>query len=151
MTYLLIITLPSSPIPCQIPHTIFDIILLGVDAVYVMTSTHVRQFTLEYVAKYYKTISWKMVLFFHAGFKETLCASTGDNRHNCAPTQMIVNRQQAFLNAKEQTTYLSYLNETVVPCTQTICQLEVTAVVNNTSNERTLVHSTRSSLVVQVY
>jgi len=33
MTYLLIITLASSPIPNQIPHTIFDIISLGVDAV----------------------------------------------------------------------------------------------------------------------
>jgi len=33
MTYLLIITLAHSPIPSQIPHTLFDIITLGVDAV----------------------------------------------------------------------------------------------------------------------
>jgi len=34
MTYLLIIiALASSPIPSQVPHTLFDIISLGVDAV----------------------------------------------------------------------------------------------------------------------
>jgi len=33
MTYLPIITLAPSPIPSQIPHTLFDIISLGVDAV----------------------------------------------------------------------------------------------------------------------
>jgi len=33
MTYLLIITLAPSPIPSQIPHTLFDIISLGTDAV----------------------------------------------------------------------------------------------------------------------
>jgi len=33
MTYLLIITLAPSPTPSQIPHTIFDIISLSVDAV----------------------------------------------------------------------------------------------------------------------
>jgi len=33
MTYLLIITLAPSPIPSQIPHTLFDIISLGADAV----------------------------------------------------------------------------------------------------------------------
>jgi len=33
MTYLLIITLATLPIPSQIPHTVFDIISLGVDAV----------------------------------------------------------------------------------------------------------------------
>jgi len=33
MTYLLIITLAPSPIPIQIPHILFDIISLGVDAV----------------------------------------------------------------------------------------------------------------------
>jgi len=33
MTYLLIIMLVPSPIPSQIPHTLFDIIPLGVDAV----------------------------------------------------------------------------------------------------------------------
>jgi len=33
MTYLLINALAPSPIPCQIPHTLFDIIILGVDAV----------------------------------------------------------------------------------------------------------------------
>jgi len=33
MTYLLIITLAPSPIPSQIPHTLFDIISLDVDAV----------------------------------------------------------------------------------------------------------------------
>jgi len=33
MTYLLIITLAPSPIPSQIPHTLFDIISLSVDAV----------------------------------------------------------------------------------------------------------------------
>jgi len=33
MTYLLIITLAPSPIPSQIPQTLFEIISLGVDAV----------------------------------------------------------------------------------------------------------------------
>jgi len=33
MTYLLIITLAPSPIPSQIPRTLFDIISLGTDAV----------------------------------------------------------------------------------------------------------------------
>jgi len=33
MTYLLSITLAPSPIPSQIPHTLFDIISLGADAV----------------------------------------------------------------------------------------------------------------------
>jgi len=33
MTYLHIITLPPSPIPSQIPHTLIDKILLDVDAV----------------------------------------------------------------------------------------------------------------------
>jgi len=33
MTYMLIITLANAPIPSQIPHTLFDIISLGVDAV----------------------------------------------------------------------------------------------------------------------
>jgi len=33
MTYLLIITLAPSPIPSKIPHTLFDIISLGVDSV----------------------------------------------------------------------------------------------------------------------
>jgi len=33
MTYLLIITYAPSPIPSQIPHTLFDIISFGEDAV----------------------------------------------------------------------------------------------------------------------
>jgi len=33
MIYLLIITLAPTPIPCQIPHTLFDIISLGVEAI----------------------------------------------------------------------------------------------------------------------
>jgi len=57
MTYLLIITLAPSPIPSQIPHDLFDIISLGVDAFYVMTRIHVRQFTLVHVAKCHSTIS----------------------------------------------------------------------------------------------
>jgi len=57
MTYLLIITLAPSPIPRQIPHTLFNIISLGVDAVYVITRTHVRQLTLVHIAKCHSTIS----------------------------------------------------------------------------------------------
>jgi len=53
MTYLLIITLPPSPIPSQIPHTLFDIISLSVDAVLCHD-----QFTFVHVAKCCSTISW---------------------------------------------------------------------------------------------
>jgi len=47
-----------------------------------------RQFTRVHVAKCHSTISWVMSSFFPmTGFKVTECASTGDNRHNCAPTR----------------------------------------------------------------
>jgi len=66
--------------PSQIPHTLFDIVLLGVDAVF----WHVRQFTLEQVAKCHSTISWLMSSYFPiTGFKATVRASKGDNWHNC--------------------------------------------------------------------
>jgi len=55
MTYLLIITLVPSPI--QIPHTLFDIISLGVDAAICHNQdTIVRQFTLVHVAKCHSTV-----------------------------------------------------------------------------------------------
>jgi len=52
---------------------------------YVMTRPHVRQFKLVHVAKCHSTIWWIMSSYFPmTGFKATVCASTGDNRHNCA-------------------------------------------------------------------
>jgi len=55
---------------------------------YVMTRTHVWQFTLVHVSKCQSTISLIMSSYFPmTGFKATVCVSTGDNRHNCAPTR----------------------------------------------------------------
>jgi len=52
---------------------------------YVMTRTHVRQFKLSKMPQY--NIVNKVSSYFHmTGFKATVCASTGDNRHSCAPT-----------------------------------------------------------------
>jgi len=52
---------------------------------YVMTRTHVRQFTLVHLAKCHSTISYIMSINFPmSGFKATVCASTGDYQHNCA-------------------------------------------------------------------
>jgi len=46
---------------------------------YVMTRTHVRQFTLVHVAKCHNIKSWIMSSYFPmTGFKATVCASTGD-------------------------------------------------------------------------
>jgi len=90
MTYLLIILLAPSPIPSQIPHTVFDIIIHSVwMQFYVMTRTHVRQFiTRVHVATCHSTVSWIMSNYFPmTGFKATVRASTGDNRHNCATTR----------------------------------------------------------------
>jgi len=40
-----------------------------------------------HIAKCHSTKSWIMSSYFPmSGFRETVCASTGDNRHNCAPT-----------------------------------------------------------------
>jgi len=52
MTYLLFITLAPSPIPSKIPHTLFNIISLGVDTVLCHD-----QDTLVHVAKCHSTIS----------------------------------------------------------------------------------------------
>jgi len=88
MTDLLIITLVPSPILSQIPHTLFDIIYSVWMQFYVMTRTHVRQFTIVHVAKCHSTISWIMSSYFPmTGFKATVRASTRDNRHNCAPNR----------------------------------------------------------------
>jgi len=49
---------------------------------YVMTRTHVRQLTqndaIVQYREYYLVISHE---------KATVCASTGENQHNCAPTK----------------------------------------------------------------
>jgi len=59
---------------------------------YVMTRTHVRQFTLVHVAKCQSTISWIMSSYFPmTGFKATVRASTEDNRYNCAPPMQMEN------------------------------------------------------------
>jgi len=44
-------------IDSSLRHCLFDIISLGVDATYVMTRTHARQFTLVHVAKCHSKIS----------------------------------------------------------------------------------------------
>jgi hypothetical protein len=49
--------LAPSPIPSQIPHTLFGIISLGGDAVYSHAQDNVRQFTLVHTAKCHSTIS----------------------------------------------------------------------------------------------
>jgi len=55
---------------------------------YVMTRTHVWQFTLVRIEKCYSTILWIMSSYFPmTDFKATVCASTGDNRNNCANTR----------------------------------------------------------------
>jgi len=71
---MLIITLASSPIPSQNPHTLFDIISLGVDAVLCHDQdTHVRQFTLAHVANCHSTISRIMSSYFPTtGFQATV-------------------------------------------------------------------------------
>jgi len=54
---------------------------------HVMTRTHVKQFTLVHVVECHSIISWIMSSYFPmTSFKATVCASTGDNRHKCAPT-----------------------------------------------------------------
>jgi len=64
MTYLLIIMLTPSPISIQIPHTLFNIILLGAHAVQIMPRIYARQFTLVHIAKCHSTILWIMLSYF---------------------------------------------------------------------------------------
>jgi len=56
---------------------------------YVMTRTHVRQFTLLHVAKCHSKISWIMYSYFPTtGFRATVYASTVDYQYDCAPTRV---------------------------------------------------------------
>jgi len=88
VTYLLIIMLAPSPIPRQTAQILFDIIHSVWMQFYVMTRTHVGQFTLVPIAKCHSTKLWIMSSYFLMnGFKATVCASTEDNQHTCAPTR----------------------------------------------------------------
>jgi len=92
MTYSHIIKLAPSPIRSQIPHTLFDIYNFsrcGCNLT-IMPRTYVRQFSLVHIAKCDSTKSWIMSSYFTmSGFRETLCASTRDNRHNWDPTTWV--------------------------------------------------------------
>jgi len=49
---------------------------------------HARQFSLVHVAKCHSAMSWIIYNYFSVtGFRATVCASAGDNRHNCVPSK----------------------------------------------------------------
>jgi len=90
MTNLLTIMSVPSPIPSQIPHTLFDIISLGVGAVLCHdkdTCKTVHACARRKMPQTHSTIPWIMYSYFPmTGFRATVCASTVDNRYDCAPT-----------------------------------------------------------------
>jgi len=70
----------------------------------IMPRIYVWQFKLMPIAKYHNTKSWIISSYFPMnGFRETVCASTGDNQHNCAPTTWGNNRDSyhQLLNATD--------------------------------------------------
>jgi len=82
MTYLLIKLAPS-PIPSYIPHTLFDIISLDVDAVLCHDQdTYKTVHTCARSKMPQHNIVNNVYYFPMTGFKARVCASTGDNRDN---------------------------------------------------------------------
>jgi len=83
-----IFTLAPSPIPSQIPHTLFDIISLGVDPVLCRNQDTCKTVHTCARSKCISTISWIMSSYLPmTGFRATVCASTVNNRYDCAPTR----------------------------------------------------------------
>jgi len=83
MTYLPIITSAHLPIPSQTRHTLFEIISLGVDAILCHDQDTCKTIHTCSRSKMPQDNSY----FPMTVFKATVCASTGNNWYNCAPTR----------------------------------------------------------------